>query len=103
MRDTYAKASSYADRGTVKSEFSGDATFTSELRFETAFVRGSRFRFEYRERLRGRELRYVIWSDLHHTYVDRSFTPAIEDVGPNVDLALAGAAGVSHGTSSTVP
>lgn len=107
MLATYAGASSYADRGTVTTEFLGSSPHSNTLSFETAFVRGKRFRFEYRSDhvFEGRVLgaqRYTIWSDFAHTYSEWTTRPGIVDDGPELGLTLAEAHGVSGSSSSTI-
>lgn len=110
MVTTYAKASSYEDRGTVTTVFSrgGAASSTRQLSFETAFDRGRRFRFEYRldQQFRGRPLynpRSVIWSDFAHTYSEWPLAPRIIDDRADLAMAVHAAAGTSSLSSVTIP
>src|SRR5689334_8670855 len=69
MTKSYANATTYADRGTVRTRYTGTRPYTNALTFETGFVRNQRLRFEYRrDRGFGSSDRYVIWSDFVHTY-----------------------------------
>jgi hypothetical protein len=72
--------------------------------FWTAFVRPNRFRFEFRSKTGGSEdeERYLVWRngevvkawwDLKH----------VVETPPSLDLALAGATGVSGSSAHTVP
>ncbi len=108
MTTAYAKVSSYEDHGDVTTAFTGSSAHTTKLFFQTAFVRSQRFRFEYRSdhEFRGRVLgsqRMVIWSDFSHTYSEWTVEPGIVDDGPKLALALGAAAGVSGGSSVTIP
>jgi hypothetical protein len=108
MSATYAAASSYEDPGTVTTVYSGNSPHTDKLSFETAFVRGKRFRFEYRHdhEFKGWVLgaqRYTIWSDFAHTYSEWTVRPGIVDDGPDLGLSLGAAAGVSSISSVAIP
>lgn len=48
MAATYARATSYTDRGVRVTEFSGPQPHTVRQPFETAFIRSGGFRFEFR-------------------------------------------------------
>jgi len=103
MAQAYASARTYEDHGEVTEEFTtaGRNPFNSRKTFETAFVRGQKFRFEYRER--GDPNRaYVIWSDFAHTYT-KWYVHQGTDESKNLGFALATAEGVSSRTSHTVP
>jgi thiol-disulfide isomerase/thioredoxin len=116
MEATYATAFSYEDRGTVTTVFSGTASHTQELSFDTAFVRGWRFRFTYAietpESLHYSQVslstndltrRFVIWSDFVHTYTDRSVQNNVSDNGRSLAGAVRAAAGASSLSSRIVP
>jgi hypothetical protein len=99
MRTSYAVASSYSDRG-VASSLVGRHRIT----FQTEFVRGHRLAFKYVQN----KNRTVIWSDGAHTYSHWPAAaligqPELIDDGADVSTAFAAAAGVSSGTSATVP
>lgn len=97
MLATYADADAYADRGAV---ISSDGR--RKVVFETAFVRGRRFRFHCREHSN----EYVVWSDGVHTYTEmsvRSEGPEIIDDGTRLALPIGAAAALSAGASLTVP
>lgn len=110
MAQVYATTPTYTDHGTVTVVFTpvDREPNTTTLKFETAFVRSQRFRFEYRKdhEFRGKVLGsqdYVIWSDFVHTYSAWSVTKGIQDDGQNLGLALAAAAGVSDTSSVNIP
>jgi outer membrane lipoprotein-sorting protein len=104
MIATYSAATSYSDHGTVVTRVEGNPPRGGTLSFETAFIRGGRFRFEFGER----DDQYVLWSDGEHAY---SYWPAAArigqqvttDYGPHLERVIAGATGVSSGTAHTIP
>ncbi len=103
MAQAYASARTYEDRGEVTEEFTtaGRKPFNSRKTFETAFVRGERFRFEYRER-DDPSRAYVIWSDGAHTYTSWYVHHGTDEV-KNLQMAVGAAAGVSSKASYTIP
>lgn len=100
MVSVYASCSSYADEGEVKTTFfeaSGRRTINKP--FATAFVRPSRFRFEFAERDLGH---YIVWRDesvIKSWWTIKPKTRHFETLW----LALAGAAGVSDASAIKVP
>ena len=99
-RHTYATARSYEDRGTVRvSRMNGPVS--DDLSFETAFVRGGKFRFTYR-RARQSET-YVLWFDGAHAYTLWSLGSRAVTEARDLGLEIGAATGVSGGTVSTVP
>lgn len=104
MAHTYATATTYADRGTVTTIFSGSSSHTRTITFETAFARDRIFRFEYRKGFSGRIASSdVIWSDFVHTYTQSTDEPEVIDDGHNLKLALGAKAGVSAGSTYRIP
>jgi outer membrane lipoprotein-sorting protein len=103
MAKVYAGCKSYRDTGAVKTVFV-DATGnrTVEKPFKTAFVRPDRFRFEYTAKQGGREDRYIVWRKGKEVQTWWDITPGVEKP-ESLDLALAGATGVSGGSARTVP
>jgi thiol-disulfide isomerase/thioredoxin len=100
MVQTYAQAKSYVDRGAVVTVFSGASSHTDRKTFQTAFVRGDKFRFEYRGEFPPNTM--VVWNDGTHTYTSWSIQPGtIEE--EDLAHALGAAAGVSTGLSTTIP
>ena len=98
MAEVYLTCSAYRDKGTVltTSFYAGD-TDTEEVRFMTAFVRPDRFRFEFVED----SDRYIVHSDSSGTRTWWDLTGLDEE--ESLDLALAGATGVSMGAAHTIP
>lgn len=99
MAEVYASCSTYRDEGRVETvyfERVGESTET--LRFRTAFVRPDRFRFEYVDA----SDRYVIHSDSNGTRTWWDVTPGVEEED-SLELALAGATGISSGSAHTIP
>jgi hypothetical protein len=107
MGAVYAGCRSYRDTGTVRTRFPGPPglpEFETEQPFRTAFARPDRFRFEFSYTHPGRTTRhwYVVHTagDEVRTWWDER--PGIERP-ESLGLALAAAAGVSHGAAHTVP
>jgi hypothetical protein len=98
LRSAYATLSVYADCGMASS-----SAGRLRVNFQTSFVRGHRFRFEYVQKAN----RTAIWSDGIHTYTYSLSGPRasfdIIDDGPDLGSAIAAVAGVSSGTSDIVP
>lgn len=104
MSQTYAECRTYRDSGLVTTQIVGDdgQTFTVERKFQTAFVRPDRFRFEFAQDASGEPIRYIIWtrgSDIR-TWGDAQ--PKIEQPASR-ELAWGGAAGISSGSSNNIP
>ncbi len=71
-------------------------------RFETAFVRGERLRFEsHDEKITRRSV--VVWFDGNHTFSSGSRQPRIVDDGRDIGFALEAAHAESSGSSTVVP
>lgn len=102
----YAACASYRDAGRVVTRFvsPGGRTRTSVKPFATAFVRPSRFRFEYRERFGDADEwdRYLVWAGGGHVRTWWTVRPGVEE-SASLGSALAAATGVSGGASRTVP
>jgi hypothetical protein len=101
MGSAYGEAYSYQDSGSLRTTWLLDdgSKRVTERRFKTAFVRRERFRYEYSER---DELRYIIWAHGRDVRAWSEFKPSAENV-PSIGYGLGAAAGVSGGTSMTVP
>src|ERR1700709_667768 len=104
MISAYASCSSYMDEGEVRTVFlekNGPRTVTKP--FSTAFVRPSDLRFEYKER-RGEEEwdRYLIAGSADAVKSWWSLDPGVKNP-ENLTAALVEAAGVSNGSSVTIP
>ena len=106
VRDTvamYASVASYADRGDLATTFHGntmDRIDDDHRTFETAFVRGGRFRFD----VVAAGSPYTVWNDGKHTYSRwrHSAGPGIH-MEPDVVTALREAEAVSNGVSLAIP
>jgi outer membrane lipoprotein-sorting protein len=101
MVSVYASCSSYADKGESKEVFLNNRHETLRP-FSTAFVRPSQFRFEFEEISETRSTNYVVWQDSASIKSWWSIRPEVRFF-ETLDLALAGAAGVSRGASIQVP
>ncbi len=102
MAETYSRCKTYRDTGTVTTVYKSErGTETEVKRFSTAMVRPSQFRFEYTEKGNPNS-RYVIWrkgSDV------RTWWDVTQESkrGDSLDMALAGATGVSSCSAHTIP
>lgn len=104
MVSVYASCGSYADEGEVRTTFlenSGPRTVVKA--FSTAFVRPSRFRFEFEETSRtDRSNHYIVWRDESSIKSWWSLKPDIRTF-ESLEFALAGATGVSSGAAINAP
>ena len=102
MVRAYADCKTYRDTGVVKTVFiEANGTRTVEKPFTTAMVRPDRFRFEYKETGNQRN-RYIIWSSGKDVKTWWGIKPGIK-MSDSLELALAGATGVSGGSAHTIP
>jgi outer membrane lipoprotein-sorting protein len=103
METVYSTCKSYCDTGVVKTTFiKSDRNWTEERPFTTAFVRPDQFRYEFKcRKLFGNVSRYLIWrkGDDVRTWWD--VRPGVEST--SLDLAIAGATGVSGGSAHSIP
>jgi RNA polymerase sigma factor (sigma-70 family) len=102
MVKAYADCKTYQDSGIVKTLFvekSGNRTV--EKHFTTAFVRSDRFRFEYKEDLGRRQMRYIIWTNAKEVKTWWDIKPGI-DKPKSLELALGAAVGVSSYSSINI-
>ena len=104
MAKAYAGCKSYHDSGVVKTvivQTGGNLTVAKP--FTTAFVRPDRFRFEYKEKDGGgQERRYIVWRKGKEVQTWWDGKPGVEKP-ESLNLALAGATGVSGESAHTVP
>ncbi len=99
MSKTYADCKTYRDSGVVTTLFVQDTgNRTVEKPFKTAFVRPDQFRFEYKDDAS----RYIIWSKGKALQTWWDVEPGIEKPA-SMQLAVAGATGVSAGSASRIP
>jgi RNA polymerase sigma factor (sigma-70 family) len=103
MLKLYSDCKSYLDSGTVKTLFvENGGKRTVEEPFTTAFERPDRFRFEYKETIGDRQMRFIIWSNAKQVQTWWDVKPGI-DKPESLDLPLGGAAGVSGNSSLNIP
>jgi outer membrane lipoprotein-sorting protein len=104
MAKAYAACKSYQDSGNVKTVFVwADRNRTVEKPFTTAFVRPDRFRFEYKEKEGGGpERRHIVWRKGKEVQTWWDVQPGVEKP-ESLEIALAGATGVSGMSAHTVP
>jgi outer membrane lipoprotein-sorting protein len=103
MAKAYAGSKSYRDTGVVTTVFvKATGTLTVEKPFKTAFVRPDRFRFEYTEKGRGGDDRYIVWRKGAEVRTWWDVEPGIEEAA-TLDAALAAATGVSGSSAHRVP
>lgn len=103
----YAGCRTYTDRGCVRTVFlhpDGAANFVSTKSFRTAFVRPERFRFEFvsHDPHQTQTDRYIIAAEGPRVRTWWDVTPGVEEP-ESLRHALGAAAGVSGGSSRTVP
>jgi hypothetical protein len=103
VRRVYAECSSYRDSGTAITDFFKPMMSAVTRPFTTAFVRPSRFRFEFREKHLLSSSRFIIWQNgpdvqtwwnLHHPNVRHP---------DGIQAAVSGATGISGTSSFQIP
>ena len=104
MRDAYRTCSSYSDTGEVRTLFiQSNGKRTNAKPFKTAFVRGSGFRYEFKDKFGADDWRIYIVSqlgfDIQSWWTIRPQVAKFETLGQ----AIAGAVGVSGGSAAVVP
>lgn len=104
MGKRYSETRSYSDFGVVKETFIRDGNErVVEKPFTTAFIRPSRFRFEYKEKKRtGKTHRYIVWRDGQKVLTWWDVRPGVQTL-ESLGAALAGATGVSSSSAHTIP
>lgn len=102
MVSVYASCSAYSDTGRVKTVFFNAGGRTVIKSFSTAFVRPSRFRFEFKEETDYGSNNFVAWQDGISIKSWWSIKPGIK-LYENISFALGNAAGISSGSSVYIP
>jgi hypothetical protein len=105
VRAAYATCKSYRDEGVVTTTFFGSGKSTHRKPFSTRFARGEGFLFEFRAR-RGEDDwdQYAIWTEGSIAKNWWSLMPSRDIIGDgSLEMAIAGATGVSEGAAYTVP
>lgn len=106
MARTYQTLRSYEDEGQVTSVFSRNSGggFTTKKPFRTLFTRPKLFRFEYQDLPYGPhpEQRMVIWPQGNAFRTWWTVQPGNQEAN-SLEMALAGATGVSSGAAHTIP
>ena len=98
-----AGCNTYRDTGVVKTVFvEATGSWAVEKPFTTAFVRPDRFRFQYAETRGGLDHRFIVWRKGDEIRAWWTVKPGFEK-RDSLELALAGATGVSGGSAHTVP
>ena len=104
--ERYAEFSSYRDCGQVTTRFThlnGSHGHTTMRLFKTAFVRPDRFRFEFLNRHGGEKwARYVVWAEGKKVMTWWDVESRLEHL-ESLNMAVAGATGVSGGAAYTIP
>jgi outer membrane lipoprotein-sorting protein len=100
----YARCDSYRDSGVASTTYVSEGReWTADKPFETVFVRPSRIRFEYRDLSAGDPPpSYIIWADGNDVRTWSDVEPGVNRPA-TVSGAIAGAAGISQGTSHRIP
>jgi hypothetical protein len=105
LAEAYASCSTYRDSGQVTTHFCSEDRDprTSVKPFVTAFHRPDQFRFEYRDRydVEHEWNRYIVWADGEAVRTWWDVNPGVKQP-ESLELALAGATGVSSGSAHTV-
>jgi peroxiredoxin len=102
MRAAYAHLDVYADHGREEVVFHGPASdFVDREEFDTAFLRGRRFRFAVNVQ-HHEDSPLVVWSDFAHTYTlfAGNSDASIVDDGKDLPLALGS---LAHVAGVTIP
>ena len=102
MIAVYASCTTYSDTGRVKTVFSRNMSRPVLKPFSTAFVRPSRFRFEFKEEREYGNNNFVAWQDGTSIKSWWSIKPGIK-LYENISFALGSAAGISSGSSMWIP
>ena len=103
MNHTYSSCQTYHDTGVVTTTFiQSSGNWIDEKPFLTAFVRPDRFRFEYQETQSSVEYRYIIWRNNAEVLSWWDVKPGI-GTEESLDMAIAGATGVSSGSAHMIP
>lgn len=107
MTEAYASMQSYTDRGVVTVRLEDSDETIIETTFETAFARPNLFRFDWTNHHpanRDVDWRSVVWSDGTATYTHSETDSEPETMEEeSLELAIAGATGVSSGSARTIP
>ncbi len=104
MAEVYVHCNSYRDTGLVRTVFLYErGSRLEEKMFRTEFVRPNLFRFEYGEsETTGPKNRYIVWSKGKNVLTWWDVRPGVKRK-ESLNLALAGATGVSSGSAHTIP
>ncbi|MCX5770618.1 MAG: hypothetical protein NTZ09_10145 [Candidatus Hydrogenedentes bacterium] len=101
MAQTYSACKSYRDSGTSVTKFLGDTPHENKIQFKTAFRRPTDFRFEYNSENGIMGDRMIIHRD--QTGTRTWWSIGAGEQATTLDMAIAGATGVSDGTAFNVP
>jgi len=106
MAEAYKNCKSYSASGVVKTVFfQQNGQRVDEKPFTTVFVRPDRFRFEYSSKfpVPGAEpVRHIVWAKGKDVRTWWDIQPGVKKED-SLNMALAGATGVSSGSAHTVP
>jgi outer membrane lipoprotein-sorting protein len=106
MAEVYKSCKSYSDSGVVKTIFfQQNGQHVVEKPFTTVFVRPDHFRFEYSSTFRvpgAKQMRHIVWAKGKDVRSWWDVQPGVKK-GDSLDMALAGATGVSSGSAHTIP
>jgi hypothetical protein len=104
MKDTYANAKTYQDKGLVKVVIRyPERNHTIKKPFSTAFVRPDRLRYEYKEiKPLVKASKFVAYQNGKEVKVHWDLDEGASKI-KSIDEALAAAAGISGGSARTVP
>lgn len=104
MARSYANCKTYQDSGCVTTAFiKADGERIDNKPFSTAFIRPTRFRFEFKSSFDGTNWhRLIVWADGPDVRTWWHIRPEVKQQ-PSLHLGLAGATGVSGASAHTIP
>jgi hypothetical protein len=98
----YGEAKTYRDSGTGTTTY-GPKTPSTQLTFETAFIRGGGFRWSFQEKGSRPPMPYVVWSPDGRTWNSWWKLKGTTEQFDSLRMALAGPTGISNGLTMIVP
>ena len=98
----YGEAKTYRDSGTGTTTY-GPKTPSTQLTFETAFIRGGGFRWSFQEMGSRPPMPYVVWSPDGRTWNSWWKLKGTTEQFESLRMVLGGPTGISHGLTMIVP
>ena len=97
IANTYHTCRSYSDRGRLRTSSNGEVAI---IEFKTSFASPRLFKFEWTEE---NQKRFLIGSDGNHIFEQYDFDECKTLPVENLELAIAGATGISYGAAWIIP